>query len=125
MKAATGITVTAGTPAVFVDDGLDVKNGIHVVDTTVTSYLERLHATFKNKVPTLLPPGTYSKGKRDFNITFPKILADGSISFPVFRGSFEIHPEQSVSEILEMRLLACQAIMDAELDDYYVYGSVK
>lgn len=124
-KDSTGITVTAGTATVFTDDGLDVKNGIHIVDSSVTSYTERPHATFKNKVPTLLANGQYGKGKRDINLTLPKTTAAGDIVFPVFRGTFEIHPEQTVAEITEFRRLVAQLIIDGELDDFYVYGSIR
>lgn len=125
MKGATGITVTAGTAAVFTDDGLDVKNGIHVVDSTATNFVTRAHATFKNKPAALQPDGTWSKGKRDFNITTPIVLASGKTSFPVFRGNMELHPEMSPAQILELKMLACQAIMDSELNEFYSYGSVK
>lgn len=125
LKGATGITVAAGTETVFSDDGLDVKNGIHVVDTTEANFIIRKHMTFKNKGAQLLPDGTYSKGKRDFNVTTPIVLASGKTSFPVFRGTMELHPEMTAAQILELRMLACQSIMDAELDSYYSIGSVK
>lgn len=125
LKGATGITVTAGIGTVFSDDGLDVKNGIHVVDTTEANFIIRKHLTFKNKGAQLLPDGTYSKGKRDFNVTAPFVLASGKTSFPVFRGTMELHPEMTAAQILELRILSCQAIMDAELDSYYSIGSVK
>lgn len=125
LKGATGITVTAGTSAVYTDDGLEVKNGIHVVDSTASSFITRPHATFKNRGAQLLPDGTYSKGRRDFNITTPIVLASGAVSFPVFRGTMELHPEMSAAQILELKMLACQCIMDSELVDYFSYGSVK
>lgn len=125
LKGATGITVTGGTNAVYTDDGLDVKNGIHIVDSTATNFITRPHATFRNRPATRLSDGTYSKGKRDFNITTPIVLASTAISFPVFRGTMELHPEMSPAQILELKMMACQAIMDAELNEYYSYGSVK
>lgn len=124
-KGATGITVTAGTATVFTDDGLDVKGGIHVVDSTATNFITRPHMTFKNKPAALQSDGTWSKGKRDINLTTPIVLASGKTAFPVFRGTFEIHPEMTAAQILELRMLACQMIMDAELNDFYSYGSVK
>lgn len=124
-KGATGISVTAGTDAVWTDDGLDVKNGIHVVDSTSTNFITRPHATFKNRPAQLQPDGTWSKGKRDFNVTTPIVLASGATSFPVFRGGMELHPEMTAAQILELKMLACQMIMDAELDAYYTYGSIK
>lgn len=125
MKGATGITVTAGTSAVYTDDGLEVKNGIHVVDSTATNFITRPHATFKNKPAALQPDGSWSKGRRDFNITTPIVLASGATSFPVFRGTMELHPEMTAAQILELKMLACQIIMDAELAEYFSYGSIK
>lgn len=125
MKGATGITVTAGTSAAFTDDGLEVKNGIHVVDSTATNFITRPHATFKNRPAQLQPDGTWSKGKRDINITTPIVLASGLVSFPVYRGTFELHPEMTAAQILELKMLACQSIMDADLNDYYSFGSIK
>lgn len=124
-KGATGAAVTAGTDAIFVDDGLTVSNGIHIVDSSSTNFVTRAHATFKNRAHQLLPDGTYSKRKLDFNVTTPIVLASGAVSFPVFRGNMELHPEMSAAQILELKMLACQLIIDAELTDFYNYGSVK
>jgi hypothetical protein len=125
MKDATSISVTGGTGAAFQDDGQTVTNGIHVVDTSITVAKERPHATFKNRGSSLQKDGTYSKGKRDITYTKPKSLADGSTSFQVGRIGFEIHPELSVQEITDFRYELAQMIIDAELDDFFVYGSVK
>lgn len=123
-KGASGITVTGGTATVFATDGLKVANGIHVIDTTVTDLTLVPHATFKNKAHALQPDGRFSKGRRDFNFTLPIVLASGERSFQVFRGTFELHPEISAATILEMRMMACQLIMDAELNSYYSNGSL-
>jgi len=125
LNGATGVTVTGGTAAVFTPDGLEVKNGIHVIDTSVADKTVRPHATFKSKGFAAQPDGTYSKGTRSVNYTLPKSLASSKISYQVFRGTFEIHPEMSDAEILQIRLMACQLIMDAELDNFYNNGSVK
>lgn len=126
MAGATGITVTAGTAAAFVDDGLDVKNGLHVVDATSTDFITRKHATFKNRPATPQADGSYSKGKRDINLTTPIVHpTNGKTLFPVFRGTFEIPPEMTAAQRLELRLLACQLIMDSETDDFYDFGSTK
>lgn len=124
LKGATGITLTGGTAAVFEDDGKEVKNGIHVVDTTVTDFLVRPYAIFSNRAP-LLQKGVYTKGYREVTIGTPFMHTDDTIKFPVYRGKFEIPPEATAAQILELKLLACQSIMDAELVNFYQYGSVK
>lgn len=125
MKGATGITVTAGTSTAFVDDGLEVKNGIHVVDSASTNFITRPHYTFKNRSWSLQGDGTWSKGKRDVVYTQPKVLASTAVTFNVGRISLEIHPESTAAELLELKLMTCQAIMDADLTDFYSFGSVK
>lgn len=122
-KGATGITVTAGTDAIYVSDGLDVKNGIHIVDSSATSFITRPHMTFKNRPAALQFDGSWSKGRRDMNVTTPIVLASGKTSFPVYRGTFELHPEMTDAQLLELKLLAVQAIMDLELADFYKFGA--
>lgn len=124
LKAATGITVTGGSATTYQNDGLDVKNGIHVVDTSETNFLIRPHATFKNKAAAAQPGGKFSKGVRSFNFTIPFAEADGTISYPVFRGTMDLPPTMSVAQILQLRLMATQIIMDSELDNYFVYGTI-
>lgn len=124
LKNATGITVTGGTATTYQDDGLDVKNGLHVVDTTETNFLLRPHGTFKNKAASQLATGKFTKGVRSFNFTIPYAEVDGTISYPVFRATMDLPPTMSVAQILQLRLMAAQTIMDAELDNYYLYGTV-
>ena len=123
-KGATSITVVGGTATVFATDGLKVANGIHVIDTSVTDLTLVPHATFKSKPHALQSDGKYSKGRRDFNYTLPIILASGTRSFQVFRGMFEIHPEAPPAVQLEMRLMACQMIMNAGLNNYHTSGAI-
>lgn len=124
LKGATSNTITGGTATVFSSDGLEVKNGIHVIDESVTDLTVVPHMTFRNKPHALQSDSSFSKGKRNFNFTFPYTLADGSISYQVFRGEMELHPEIPASVVLEMRLMSCQMIMDAEADNYFNSGSV-
>lgn len=95
------------------------------MDTSNTNHLTRAHATFKNRPWQPQSDGTFSKGRRDFNITTPKVLASGVVSYPVFRGTMELHPEMTAAEVLELKMLACQCIMDAELNDFYSLGTTR
>lgn len=122
-KGATGITITGGTATAYQNDGLDVKNGIHVVDTTEANFLLRQHATFKNKAATLQSSGSYSKGIRNFNYTIPYAETDGSISYAVFRGQMDLPATVATAVVLQLRLMATQQIMDAQLDNFHVYGT--
>lgn len=123
-KAATGVTIIGGTDAVMKDDGIDVANGIHVVDTTELDMSIRPNSSFKSKAPSYVN-GKLTKGKRDFTHVRPKRLTDLSLCYPLFRGSFEIDHEITAAEFLELKLQAVQHIMDSELDDFYTFGTVR
>lgn len=124
MKGATGISVTGGVSTSFQDDGLDVKNGIHVTNVTQTNFLERDHATFKNRPYRQNSDGSFTKGLRTFNYTMPITLASGVTSYQVARCEAEIHPEMTAAQMLEFRLTLCQLIMDGDLDAFWKYGSI-
>lgn len=121
---ATGITVVGGSAVTFKDDGTTIPNGIHVVDTSVATLLLRPHSTFKSKAASY-SNGIPVKGKREITHVRPKTLADGTLAYPLFRGTFEVDPEITAAQFLELKLQAVQHIMDAELDDFYNYGTVK
>jgi hypothetical protein len=125
MNDATGISVTGGTGTVYEDDGLEVRNGIHVVDTTEADFLDRKHITLRNRPYSLQSDGSYSKGVRSIVVTMPHELADGTRSFGVVRLSFELHPELTAAQINELRRLAAQVANDAETDNFFLYGSTK
>lgn len=124
MKGATGISVTGGTSNTFSDDGLDVKSGIHVTNVTQTNFLERDHATFKNRPFRQNSDGSYTKGLRTFNYTMPITLNSGIISYQVFRGEAEMHPEMTAAQNLEFRLAICQLVMAGHLDGFWKYGTI-
>lgn len=122
---ASGMTVTGGSDRVYADDGLRVTSGLHVTDQSAADLTLSTHATFKNKPHALQSSGKFSKGIRTFNFTLPIILADGSISYQTFEGEFGLHPAITVAQLLEMRMVAAQLIIDSELDAYYRYGTTK
>jgi hypothetical protein len=123
LTGSTGITVTGGSAVVMKDDGATIPNGIHVVDTSVTMLATRPHSTFKSKAASYVN-GMAIKGKREITHVRPKLLADDTVAYPLVRISFEIDPEFTAAELLELRQQAIQHIADAELDDFYKYGTV-
>jgi hypothetical protein len=124
-KGATSVTIVGGTATSYVSDGITVSGGIHVVDSTVQDLTLIPHLTFKSKPHRLLPDGKYSKAKREGNFTLPTTLASGDKVYNVARWTFELHPELTAAQILEMRIMTCQAIMDAELDSFYKLGATN
>jgi hypothetical protein len=124
LSGATGISVTGGSSIVMKDDAAEIPNGIHVVDTSVSTSLLRPHSTFKSKAASYAN-GKAVKGRRDFIHVRPKTLSDDTVCYPLARVSFEIDPEMTAAELLELKLQAVQHIMDSELDDFYTYGTVR
>lgn len=120
---ATGHTIVAGTDRIYVNDGLRVLKGIHVVDSSATNLLLATHATLKNTPFTQRADKTYTKGLREGNFTLPKTLASGLVDYQTFDWRFGLHPEITAAELLEIRMLAAQWILDAELDLFYRNGS--
>lgn len=121
-KGSTAITLTGGTDFVMKDDGVEIPGGIHVVDTSEANIAIRPSSTLKSR-PANTSTGV--KGKREFTHVRPKIRSDLKLSYPLFRGTFEIDAETTAAELLELKLQAVQHIMDSELDDFYNYGSVR
>lgn len=124
-KDATSLTVDGGTAAVHQIDGLDVKNGNHVVDTSEPNFVLRPHGTFKNRPASLQQNGKFSKGVRGVNYTIPYTEADGSISYLVYRGTFDIPPTAPTALITELRNRTAQTVIDSDLDSFYNYGTVN
>jgi len=123
-SGATAVTLTGGSDIVLKDDGAEVSSGIHVVDTSVSAMATRPHSTFKSKAASFAN-GNAVKGKREFTHVRPKVLSDGQMSYPLVRATFEIDPECTAAELLELKIQAVQHIMDSELNDFYTYGTVK
>lgn len=124
MMGATGGTITGGTSATFSQDGVEVKNGIHVADSSEADFTIRPNATFRNRNPELLPDGSYSKAKRSISYVKPKKLTSGSVVFNVARIELEMHPEMSVTEVANLRYEAAQMLLDADFTNFITLGTL-
>lgn len=122
-----GATVgaTGGTSKTLSVDGIPVTNGIHLSDFSVADLRTRPNVTAKNR-PAAYNKSTakWTKGKRELVLTFPKILADGSIEYPLVRIEIEDHPEQSDAELIKMFTWASQAFIDTDFTNFMKYGSL-
>lgn len=121
---ATGASVTGGSAVTMKDDSSDIPNGIHVVDTSITTMALRPHSTFKSKAASYAN-GIPVKGKREITHVRPKTLADGTYAYPLFRISFELDPEFTAAELLELQMQAVQHIIDTEASDFFTYGTTR
>lgn len=124
LVGCTAASVVGGSAIVMKDDAAEIPNGIHVVDTSVATAALRPHSTFKSKAASYAN-GKVVKGKRDITHVRPKTMSDGTVSYPLCRIGFEIDPEMTAAELLELKMQAVQHIIDAELDDFYTYGTVS
>jgi hypothetical protein len=127
LNEATAVSLTGGTGIVFEDDSTPVATGIRVSDTDETDLRLKKHVTFKNRNAQMQGDGSFSKARKDVILTVPFELADGSISYQVFRGQCELHPEfvAVAANLANFRYLAVQTISDSELDKFYAHGSTR
>lgn len=121
---ATSMAVTGGTDITFSPDGQSITNGLHIAVAADTDFRTRRNMTIKNKVPSLLSDGTYTKGKGSITYAAPKILADGSTSFNLVRLEIECHPESTAAERTELQMIAGQIATDADFTAFWNTGSI-
>jgi len=116
-------SATGGVSHSFTPDGLMISNGLHLIDAAITDYRTRPSITVKTKQPTLLPDGTWGRGKRSMTITLPKVLSSGKQEFPNVRIELSDHPEMSQAEIDALTCYAAQSLFDADFLAFWRTGS--
>jgi len=121
---ATSLTVVGGDDLVFTTDGETVKSGVHTSAAAVTDFRVRPQITLQNRNPRLVN-GVFTKGKRTIKAVFPKILADGSISYNVWRHECEVHPECSVAEYDNQALINAQILSQTVYRNFLLTGSLE
>lgn len=119
------ITPTGGTAHTFESNGLTVRNGIQLVDASVTDVRIRPVMTCKVVQPVLdKATGKWTKGKKELSLTIPKLLADGSQEFPNISVTLKDHPELTAAELLILLDYAAQIPKDADFAKFWSIGSV-
>lgn len=123
-KGATP-SITGGTAINFADDGQTVSNGVHCVNSGATDVRLQESVTLKTRRPTLKDGKFISKDKRSWVYSKPYLLADGTITYGVFRGEVELHPDVTsfATEQADLRKTGCQLMFDAELETFNLNGS--
>lgn len=125
LLAGPSISITGGTVKTFTSNGLTVKNGIQIIDASVTDFRIRPVMTVKVTQPVLdKVTGKWLKGKKEISLTIPKLLADGSQEFPNITVILKDHPENSAAEIQALREFALQTLNDADFASFWAAGSV-
>lgn len=118
------IAPSGGTAKTYIADGLQVNNGIHVVDTSVTDARVRPGLTAKSIPARIGANGEWSNDKRELVITRPKVLANGAQRFPNVRITLTVHPESTQAEIDMLTNLASQALVDADFTNLWRVGTI-
>lgn len=125
LLAAATIAPTGGTALNFVDDGVGISNGVHLVCSTDTNYATRRQVTCKVR-PFALDPktGKYTKDKKSMTLVVPRPQTDNSVVFETLRVERELLPSTTAAEALEMNKLAVQMLIDSDCTGFWDNGSL-
>lgn len=127
MTLLNGTTVSAsgGTAKTFSLDGQQVKSGVHVADLSVADFRLRPGATFKSRMPSKRPDGSWQKGKFSATVVVPKLLADGkTVDYPLGRIELEPCAESSEAEIVVILNYMAQICFDPDTLSFMKTGAL-
>lgn len=122
--AGATITPSGGTAQNFVPDGVEVKNGIHLVDSAVTDFRTRPSLTAKTNQPTTLPDGSFSKDKRVLTYAEPFVDSKGVVQYDYIQIIRRVHPESSAAKAAGMLTKGAQLCTDADFVNFWALGSL-
>lgn len=118
------VTPSAGTSKTFTEAGETIKNGAKVVDLSQTDARIRPSITCVNRPAVLNALGKYtSKDKKTIKIVMPKLLADGTLTFPLREIRCEDHPEMTDAEKRYLNSYAAQVFVDADFQAFILNGA--
>lgn len=117
-------TPAGGTNIVFDATGESVANGVVCVNQAETNFFAREKLIATARLPSFGTDGKWSKQKTSVRIVMPKTLASGEVVYELVRVEIESHPE-GTNNITALRKLGISALLDAELDNFFLVGSLK
>jgi hypothetical protein len=123
--ATVGITAGAETFS-FIDDGVTIQNGLHLVDKLDANYQERRQITVKNR-PSVVDAktGAWGKDKKTITLVRPVILTSGQIVFNTLRLEREVHPSSDAGMVAEMLTLGAALLVGPDVGDFWSVGSLS
>lgn len=121
---ATSLSVTGGTDVTLKVNGQSVANGIQLHNEAQADFRIRENLTAKNRPPVAGKDGNWTKGKQQITFVMPKILTSGAITYNLFRGEMEVHPETTAAEKLDLKLRAAQIMSDSDFDGFWAFGTL-
>jgi hypothetical protein len=126
IKAApTSFTVVGGTDETLSEMGTVIPGGLQLTDNAVTDFYVRPVVTVKAKPATRLADGTYSRMKNTVTFTLPKVLASGKQELNNMRIEFNVHPETTVAEKLDLRSRVAQLLFDTDFTQFWDAGTLS
>lgn len=125
----TGPVYDTATAHTFGIDGMQVVNGVHLVDINEADFMQRYQMTLKNR-PTVLnaKTGSFTKEKRSVSLACPYVptvrdVPQGVI-FESIRCEIEAHPNDP-GRIAKMRVLMANFLLDPANDEFFNRGSLS
>lgn len=124
LKGAT-TSFAGGVARTLATDSLQVKNGIHLIDTGVTDYTTRPNAYIAATPPAYIPSEKdYSNAKKSVKGYFPKVTANGNVKAPSIEVIIRDNPCQTAAEVQEMVDFAIQVLADSDFASFRSTGSL-
>jgi hypothetical protein len=126
LSIQTGVTLTpsGGTAVNFSPSSRTVTNGKHLIVAAVTDFRVRPGLTVKIKEPTLLPDGSFSKGKVSMTLVEPMIDSFGKTQYNLIRIEREVHPELDAADAVDLLKKGAQLCVDSDTTDVWASGSL-
>lgn len=123
------VATTSGSTVSFVEDGVTVPGGLHLItqDTLSQSGMPNYSITARNRAAVLdQKTGQFGKAKRSISVARPFVLPGvGRIVFNTIRIELEIHPLTELIDQDQLRDYATQVILGTNADDFFRYGSLS
>lgn len=126
LLANASVGFTGGTALNFVDDGVSIPNGLHVVCTTDADFTTRRQVTFKYRPSTLdAKTGKWTKDKKSITLVRPCPQTDGSVIFETIRIEREVLPGSTAADKAEFNHIGAQLLNDSDLGGFWDNGSLS
>lgn len=123
--AGATVSASGGTAVSYTPDGLTVKNGMHLIDASITDFRTRPQVTVKTKNPALLPDGSYGKDNREILLVEPFVDSKGKTQFDFIRIERSMHPESSAAKGIDLLKKAAQLAIDSDTASFWATGSLS
>jgi len=120
LESAT-ITPSGGTALPFILAGSPVNDAVKAYASGDTDLRTRrsIHFSVKEPKVSATAPNGYTQARAQVYIKIPFSLDNGLVTTHSVRIEFAYDAEATQAEVLEMRKIACQAIIDSDLDEFY------